>query len=272
MYDWIEINGVKSTALAGLTALDWSPPLYTRRKRDTEWIPGRIGQVQSQYPTYEEPTATLTLSVVGETEAQLRSRWLAVRKWLARGRRLRLSDQPDTYYLGEITQVTPQDSAVYADGDCWLTATAAWALAPACLIKYRSASEGWAPDLDTPIPQQLTAANATQAKTLTAAGQMDAIAYDGAYPAWLCLRITGAWDTLNVGGVAGLTIHQAAATATTLYIDCLAQVCYALEDGVQVSWAGAISGDYPAPTEDFSLAIGGTGNNVTVQLLVIEMT
>ena len=274
MYDWIEIDGVKSSDLEGLVPLGWTLPLYTRRKRDTSWIPGRIDQIQSQYPTYEEPALTLELAVLGGSDAQTRSRWMAVKRWLGRGRRIRLSDMPGYYMLGETTQATVRDDVMQASpGDgSWMKVSAIWTLCPACLIRYHSAQAGWVPALDAPIPEQLTAGRATGSKAFTANGYMDSVAYQGLYPARLYLAVTGTWTEITIGGAGGLTVHQAAAASTTLYVDCGAQVIYTLESGVQVNWAGAVSGDYPAPTEDFALAVSGTGINVTVRMLVVEMT
>lgn len=273
MYDWIEIDGIKSTAFEGLEIMSWTKHLFAKFRRESTDIPGSIAPIRSRYPSYNVPSIKIVMAIIANSEAALNTKWLEVKAWLAKGRRMSRSDMPDYYTLGEVTDATERESKIGDDGDqSWMLVDVVWEMAPGCYLRYLTNQTGWLPSLDVAIPQQLTADNATRQKSFTAAGQMDSVPYAGQYPARIYLRITGTWTTLIIGGAGGITVHQAVASQTTLYLDCSAQVIYIVDAGQQVNWSGVTSGDYPAPTSNFALQISGTGLNINVLMLVVEQT
>lgn len=274
MYDWIELDGIKSTTFPWLVVLNWDAPLMTKIKRDTQSIPGEIRAIMSRYPNYDTPSVVVRMAVCGQDVSEVTARLLTVKKWATNVRRLVLSHQADYFYQGEVTDITTADTApadASDQGEAWQTVALSFTPNPACLCRVLTPQTGFLPAYDMPIPEQITAQNATAQGAFKANGWLTIPAYDGIYPAELYMVVTGKWGGLQIGGAAGLVYNAAATSVTTLYIDCTNQTIYTREQGQMVNHSGVISGDYPIYSGN-AMGISGTNIDIDVKLLAIERT
>lgn len=264
MYDWISLDGKRSDTMTGLIVMTYTPLYLPARSREETVLPGRLTAITQSAWQQEPADIPITLAVVGAGQAQVDQ---AIREdvlpWLYNATRLTLDNDPDHHYRGAVTKVELQ-----ADENRWVELQVTFRCNPPCRLQLLSNQDGWYPAADVPIPQQITAENATVSGSFTAAGWLDEIAYPGLDTAESYLMVTGSWQTLKLGDT--FEVLQAAEDAT-LYMDAENdQVWMCEEDGTEINWMGATSGEMPeiGPGKR-QLYVGGENINVTVRMLVI---
>lgn len=266
MYDWIALDGVRSDTISGLVVMTYTPLYLPQRTQETTALPGRLTAITQQAWQREPADIPITLAVVGTGQAQvdqlIREQVLP---WLYSASRLTLDCDPAHHYRGAVTQVEQT-----ADEDRWVELRATFRANPPCRLRLLSPKAGWYPAADVPIPRQITADNATCQGDFTATGWLPEVTYNGLEAAETYIAVTGTWDKLRLG--ASFEVARAAETSTTLYIDGEnGQVWTETEDGVEVNWMSATTGDLPEIRPGLtSLYIGGENISVTVRMLVIE--
>lgn len=265
MYDWIALDGKRSDTIAGLVIMAYTPLYMPPRTREETALPGRLAAITQAAWQREPADIPITLAVVGAGQAQVDQ---AIREdvlpWLYGATRLTLDNDPAHHYRGAVTQVEQK-----ADENRWVELQVTFRANPPCRLKLLSSQAGWYPAADVPIPQQITAGNATASGSFAAAGWLEEIAYAGLETAETYLTVTGSWQTLKLGD--SFEVLKMAENAT-LYIDGENdQVWMCEEDGTEINWMGATTGELPeiGPGKR-RLYVGGENISVTVRMLVIE--
>lgn len=267
MQDWIALDGIRSDALPGLVCMSYTPPLLAKRQQEETLLPGRLTAVTQKAWQYEPFDLSIQLALVGATHAEMLAAWQEqVLPWAWNAARLELDALPGRFFRGAVTEVgTPEIT------DRWMTFTLTFRCNPPLSLRLCAGLAGWFPATDIPIPQQLTAENATVSGNFTAAGWLQLPeGCGGAEAAETYLTITGTWTTLRLG--ASFSVLQAANTETTLYLDSEnGQVWRCEADGTEVNMMGVTSGELPEirPGQT-GLQVNGEGLHITARLLVIE--
>jgi len=263
--DHITLDG-ESNEGAGIVLLDVDLPDITRN-REVEPQKGRLEAIEDEDWEQKPQEIPMVMAVVGESQTDLTSRYMAARRWLLRGgaiRRLSMSELPGYHFKGVITKVTKSEVT-----DKWIKFTVTFRANPSCPLRVLTQQPGFIPAFDTPVPEQITAENATCSGTFSEPGFLPEVEYEGIHEAELYIVATGSWTTLSIGGAEGLTINWEADNKT-VYIDCEHQKIYYLDAGQIVRLDSVTTGDFPAVKDTFAMMVGGTGLNVTVRLLAIE--
>jgi len=242
------------------------PFLLPKRSRNRETIPGRLASLEHADWSYQPTGIKLGLAVQGEDKAEVIQKLQAAAAWLLNGTELRLWYAPDKYYLGaiegefEFSMITRTYGRLSIEFLC----------NPPCWHQACSKQSGWEPLPGIPIPEQITAETETVSGVFIGPGSLPSINDSAAFPAALYFAATGTWDTLNLGGAAGLVLNWPTPQSMTVYIDCEAQQVYHKLGGVMTSLMGYVSGDFPVLDKTIALAIAGQNLNVVVRLFVIE--
>lgn len=261
MDDYIKLDGISSHEKC-VYLVDWTLPLSGKRDRQTEVLPGRLTALESEYAQQQPTDVTLTLAVVADGQQALLAAYRTAARWLWKSTQLELSILPGCWYEGEITALTVGELT-----DAYMTFSAVFRANPPYLMHAQSQTPGFIPSGETPIAEQITAETQTCSGAFTASGTLPTVTLTGMEEPALYMMLAGTWDALSVGQ---LTITQAAAQATSLYIDCENQQVYTITSGSRVTWMGSVSGDFPRLESGVALSVGGTNINVTARALVIE--
>lgn len=267
MYDWIALDGKKSTSLTGVVVMEYTPLYLPSRGRTETILPGRLTAVTQKAWQREPADVSIILAVVGRDQAAVHRAWREqVEPWLYHAARLTLDDAPEHFYRGVVTQVE-----VVEDENAWIKLRVAFRCNPPCLLRLLSPMAGWFPDGGSPIPKQMNDQNATVSAAFTGAGWMKEISYAGLEKGETYLSVTGTWKTLRLGE--SFEVLKAAEKETTLYIDGEnAQVWTCEADGTEVNWMGVTTGEMPIiGPQSTRMFVGGEGIDVRVRLLVVEM-
>lgn len=242
------------------------PFLLPKRSRSRETLPGRLASLEHADWSYQPTGIKLGLAVQGADKAEVVQKLQAASAWLLGGTELRLWYAPDKYYLGavegefEFSMLTRTYGRLSVEFLC----------NPPCWHKARSKQQGWEPLPNIPIPEQITSVTETASGSFTASGALPSVSYTTAFPAALYFAVTGTWDTLNLGGAAGLVLNWPTPQPVTVYMDCEAQQVYHKLGGVMTNLMGYCSGDFPILDGTAALAIAGQNLNAAVRLFVIE--
>lgn len=257
MSDYIKLDGVSSET-KGIYVLDWQLPLSPKRNRQTETISGRITSIEFS-ETLPPDDVILTLAIVGDSQAQIRSTFRTVSSWLWHGTRLEISDMPGCYYTGYMARITEGDVT-----DAYMTVKATFTANPPYIQHACSKQSGFIPSDASPIQEQITSSTETASKAFTSSGRLPIMTDAGMDKPALYFAVTGTWTQLSIGD---LVITEAMSSQTTVYIDCELQVVYRISAGARV--AVAYSGDFPA-NDAQGIQVGGTAFSATVRALMIE--
>lgn len=265
MYDWIALDGIKSTEIKNLVVMSYTPLYLPTRSREETVLPGRLTAVTQRAWQREPAEIPITLAVIGLSQAEVHRRFREqVLPWLYSAERLSLDIAPDRFYRGAITQVTEVE-----DENTWIRVEAVFRCNPPCGLQLMSGQAGWFPAADRPIPQQLNDQNATASGSFSREGWLTAAGYTGLETAETYLAVTGTWRTLKLGD--SFQVLKAVEEASTLYIDSENDQVWMCEaDGTEVNWMGATTGETPEIGPGHTqLYVGGEGIQVLVQMLVI---
>ena len=255
MSAWIELDGVRSDAFQGVMVTNVTPFIKARKRATRTALAGRLGQIEEGEATLETAEIAFDLNVHGDNRVSAVERARQLSPWL-NGTMLRTYLEPDAYCTGAVeTEVT----GTKASGRS-LTLSCRFTANPGCMF-YPPA--GFTPSAALPIPEQITAQNASASGTFATGGRLPVMQDGSTYGPSLYLKITGTWQQLAIGT---LVVVDAFEASDTLYIDCENQVAYRF-DGTQRANV-AVSGSYPA-NDPQGIAVGGNGINVTVQALKI---
>lgn len=267
MQDWIALDGIRSDTLPGLVCMSYTPPLLPKRQQEETLLPGRLTAITQKAWQHDPFDLPVKLALVGASYASMLAVWQEqVLPWAWSAARLEVDALPGRFFRGAVTEISEPEMT-----DQWMTFTLTFRCNPPLPLRLRTGQEGWFPAADTPVPQQLTAANATVSGSFTAAGWLNLTGgCGGVEAAETYLAITGTWTTLQLG--ASFSVLQKADTSMTLYIDSEnGQVWRCEEDGTEVNMMGVTSGELPeVKPGQTGLQVSGEGMNVTVRLLVIE--
>lgn len=260
MTPYITLNGVSSLD-KGLRLIAAETFVIPKRTRQRENVPGRLGSIASD--VFEYPTRAIKLRLGGTNtdKAAVSQDLHAVADWLLSARMLTIWHSPEHYYLGAVEDDTGFSMLTRTTGQIEVD----FLCDPPCRHKAK-VTGGFIPALNQPIPEQLSNTNMTaKAAAQTAAFSLSAGTVAGSLPPALYLKITGTWTSLTIGG--SLSITEAAATSTTIFIDCDAQEVYQLVAGARTPVR--FSGAFPALASG-SLGVDGVGFSVDAHILVIE--
>lgn len=266
MYDWIALDGVRSDSLEGVLVLEYTPLYLPARSREETSLPGRLTAVTQKAWQQDPADVPITIAVIGEDQAEVHRRYReVVLPWLYHASRLTLDDAPEHFHRGAVTA-----AELVEDEERWIRLRIVFRCNPPCRLRLRSSLADWFPAADTPIPAQLTAENAALTGTFSAAGWLPGLDYQGLEDGETYLAVTGTWQTLRLGD--SFEVLTAAEKKTTLYIDSEnAQVWQYAEDGTEINWMSATTGELPVIGPGYTgLYVGGEGISVTVMALVIE--
>lgn len=257
MQPYITFNGVNSLD-KGLRLVAAEPFIIPTRNRHREYIPGRIGSIASEF---ELPAASykLRFAANGKDKSDVVRKMHDIASWILTANIMTVWHEPEYYYIGSVegeadfSMITKHNGQLEIDFIC----------DPPCRHKAVTAG-GFMPSFTTPIPEQInenikTAEAVKQTESFT----LDAGNVNGSLPPALYIRITGYWQSLNMGG---LLLPEGSGNAT-LFIDCEEQEAYKIVSGIRVPIK--YSGDFPKLI-DGSIPISGKGFNLTARLLVIE--
>jgi hypothetical protein len=262
--DYIKLDGV-SNATKGIVLLDVDLPDTDRKRAETPLLDSMTA-LESEYWDYQPGDIPILMAVTGSGFADLLDKYQDARRWITPARRLEFCDLPGYYFWGSVTKIQKVDT-----NESWIKFKVTFRANPSCTLRALSQQSGFIPSLDTRIPEQITAANATCSGSFSAPGILPEVPYAGAYEAAMYMVVTGTWTTLAIGGAAGFTINWAAATSKTVYINCELEEIYYLDAGQMVDLRGVTSPPtFPRMTKPMGLLVGGTNTNMTVRLLVIE--
>ena len=263
MTPYIKFNGV-SSSLLGLRLVSAEPFIIPKRTRQREYIPGRLGSISSA--DFEMPAMgyRIRLAATGTDKASTVNALHSVASWVLSARIMTVWHEPGYFYTGAVEGDT--DFSMFSRRNGVLEIE--FLCDPPCRQRASIPAGVWFPELDKPIPEQLSdLASTDYAKAKTAAFTLRSAGLDNALPPALHLALTGTWTSLTIGGA--LTITEAAGASTALYIDGEAQEVYRLVSGTRTPVK--YSGDFPNLNEDGELGITGTDFNLsTTHLLVIE--
>jgi len=262
MNDYIKIGNWKSSDVTGLHVMEWEAPLMARAGRQAFSIPGRMEAITDRRRDWQPEHIPVTMALVGNGRATLRQQFRAISRQLHHADHLILSDMPDNHYRGYTSEIK-----VLEDYEEWTKFRLYFLANPPCLLRAISQQAGFIPTAGTPIPEQLTDANASQ--VLDATGAASLVISDGvaAYDPEIYLSITGTWQQLHIGQ--GGIILPARDVSDTVYIDAQAEVAYTLSSGVRTP-VPDITGSYQALTQGAQLAISGSSISIHVRLMRIE--
>jgi hypothetical protein len=262
MYDYIQIGAWRSDNVPDLHVLEWDAPLMPAAQRPHVTIPGRMSAAEDARRDWRPVPIKVNMALLGDSMAQLRQKYRTISRTLHRAEHLILSDMPAYHFRGHTVEV--QVVTIYEE---WMQMRLIFLANPPCLLRPTSQQTGYIPAAGTPIPEQLTDANASRA--LDATGTASMVISDGvaAYEPEIYLSITGTWQQLNVG--LGGIILPAQTTSKTVYIDAEAQVAYTIESGIRTPVAG-IRGDYTKINQGTQLTISGISQDIHVRMLAIE--
>lgn len=266
MYEWIELDGVRSDSLGNVVVMDYTPLYLPQRSREETTLPGRLTAITQKAWQRSPADIPITLAVTGANQAEVHRYFReTVLPWLYNASRLTLDDAPEHFHRGAVTQVQ-----LVEDEDRWVRLQVTFRCNPPCRLRLLSGQTGWFPTDNTPIPLQLTDVNSTVSASLTAPGWLGPLTYKGLETAETYLAVTGTWQTLRLGD--SLEVVTSADTETTLYLDSENSQIWTCEaDGTEINMMGATTGELPEiGPGSTSLYVGGTGISVTVRLLVIE--
>lgn len=256
MSAWIEIDGVRSDSLEGVMVTEITPFLLPKKKVARTAMSGRLGAVENGQPIAESAEISFRLTVRGNGRANAMQRARALSAWLS-GRKFRSYLEPDKYCIGQIESdvSAAKQHLNLIQLSCRFTAV------PPCMYAPTTAFD---PSMDTAIPEQITAGNASAAASMAAVGRLPVMAAGGTYAPVLYFRVTGTWQQLSIGQ---LVITQPFETEDPVYIDCENQVIYTLtgSNKVSVGFSGAFPENDPA-----GILIGGTGFSADILALCIE--
>ena len=267
MTPYIKLNGV-SSSLLGLRLVSAEPFIIPKRTRQREYIPGRLGSISSA--DFEMPAMgyRIRLAATGTDKASTVNALHSVASWVLSARIMTVWHEPGYFYTGAVEGDT--DFSMFSRRNGVLEIE--FLCDPPCRQRASIPAGMWFPELDKPIPEQLSdLASTDYAKAKTTAFTLRSAGLTNTLPPALHLALTGTWTTLDLGSGAGntLSITEAAGTSRTLYIDCDAQEVYRLVSTVRTPVK--YSGQFPVLNEDGELPVSGVAFNLsTAYLLVIE--
>ncbi len=256
---WIEIDGVKNTAFEGVMLESASPFLLPKKKVKRTQVVGAFGSVLEGAPSYDTGNIDIKLLVSGHDRKDASKKVEKLHKWLT-GSKMRLWRNEDKYVLGGIENgVTyqPVSNKTYRV-QCTFT------VCPPCYFKVKSKAQGFEPNTQLPIQEQITRFTETVSGTFTAPGRLNVLQDEGTHAPCLYFVIKGTYTQFTLGE---LTLVEAQNVPVTVYIDCVEQVVYKLEGGQRVRVL--YSGEFPV-NDVSGIAIGGSTFSVHVQALMIE--
>ena len=263
MIPYIKFNDIRSDAL-GLRLVSAEPFILPKRTRQREYIPGRLGSISSA--DFDMPAAgyRIRLVAMGTDKSAVINKMHSIASWALSARMMTVWHEPGYYYTGAVegdssfSMLSRRNGMIEIEFIC----------DPPCRQRASIPAGMWFPELDKPIPEQLSDMASTDfAKAKTAAFALRSAGLANALPPALHLALTGTWTSLTIGGA--LTITEAAGASTALYIDGEAQEVYRLVSGTRTPVK--YSGDFPVLAANGDMAITGTGFNLTAaRLLVIE--
>jgi len=258
---YAKLNGISSVD-KGLMLSDVMPLILPKRAKDREPRLANLAAVESIYWKYQSSPIRLKFTVEGTDKADLVNKLQSVAGWILNASELCLWYDPAKYYTGSVEGDTDFNLITSNYG----TLEFDFLCNPPCWHKVNSKTAGWLPVAGTPAPEQITAGTETASRVN--AGNLPSVTYTAAHPAALFFAIIGTWDSLALGGAAGLVINWPTPQSLTLYIDCDAQVVYHKLGGVMT--AVPFSGDFPVLAATGAMAVAGTNLDATIRMLVIE--
>lgn len=258
MAAFVKLNGIDSGDL-GLRLLHSEPFITPSRSRQREILPGRLGSLASANFETKELGYKLAFGNIG-SKPQAVEAFHGIAAWLMNALVMQVWHTPDHFYTGAVEGETRFSMLARRIGQLEV----AFICDPPCRQRALGAP-GWLPDPALPIPEQISASvKSAEALSVIAPVELNPGPVAGSLPPALHLRITGSWTALSIGS---LEITGGSGN-TTLFIDCEAQECYKIVNGVRsiVGHRGA----FPQ-LEAGRIAVQGTGLNLpSARLLVIE--
>jgi hypothetical protein len=259
---YILLDGVSNETM-GLGLERVIPFVYPRRTRSAEAALDGLTSLEGEW-VYSPTPIPIYLLAKGTDKAAAIQKFQDAAAWLINARELRLSSNAARYYLGSIQNAEePEQLSSHT-----FRLKAEFLCNPPCWHRVNTDDADFKPNLDARLPEQITAGKATVQAAFAAPGLLPQVTYTAAHPAALYFAVEGTFTTFTLGGAAGLVLNWETPQSMTVYLDCVAQVVYHLLGGVLT--AIPYSGEFPALTKTGQIAVGGTGLNATVKLLVIE--
>ena len=261
---YIELDRISNEAL-GLKLERARPFISPKRTRTSTPISGSLLSVEPIDWDYAPTPIHISLLAHGTTRAAVEDVFRAAAPWLLNATELRLSSDPDKYYLGSIQEVGDEVEMV---ANRWGRLEMKFICNPPCWHRVLTSSPDFRPDLNIRMPEQITAVNRTCQGTFTGAGVLPQVAYTSVHPAALYFWINGTFTQFSLGGSSGLVINYETPQSMDVYIDCVAGWVYH-KLGVVLT-AIPFSGDFPVLSSASQIAVDGDDLNCTVYMLAIE--
>ena len=255
MAPYIKFNGVRSNAL-GLRLVSAEPFILPKRTRQREYIPGRLGSISSA--DFDMPAVgyRIRLAATGADKSEVVSKMHSIASWALSAQIMTVWHEPGHYYTGSVegdssfSMLSRRNGMIEIEFIC----------DPPCRQRANIPAGVWLPELDLPIPEQLSdMASTDYAMAKTTAFALRSAGLDNALPPALHLALTGTWTSLTIGDT--LTITEAAGASAALYIDGEAQEVYRIVTGTRTPVK--YSGDFPTLNEDGELGVTGAGFNLS---------
>ncbi len=195
MIPYIKFNDIRSDAL-GLRLVSAEPFILPKRTRQREYIPGRLGSISSA--DFEMPAAgyRIRLAAMGTDKSAVINKMHSIASWALSARMMTVWHEPGYYYTGAVegdssfSMLSRRNGMIEIEFIC----------DPPCRQRASIPAGMWFPELDKPIPEQLSdMASTDYAKAKTTAFTLRSAGLDNTLPPALHLALTGTWSSLQIG-------------------------------------------------------------------------
>ena len=261
---YIELDRISNEAM-GLKLERARPFISPKRTRGYTSIPGSLLSVEPIDWDYAPTPIHIALLAKGATRAEVEEVFRAAAPWFLKAAELRLSSDPDRYYLGSIQEVGDEVEMI---ANRWGRLEMMFMCNPPCWHRVLTGVQGLRLNLNTRIPEKITAANRTCQGFFSGAGALPQVIYTASHPADLYFKITGTFSQLALGGGSGLVVNYETPQSMDVYIDCVTGWVYHKLGGVLT--AIPYSGDFPVLSSTGQIAVDGDALNCTIYMLAIE--